>query len=64
MDINHLQIPLFALYNFNKIEDLNLTVYDSEFLKDGYNLDERIQLFESLIWAVENQSYDFKVIKL
>ncbi|HEX8377665.1 MAG TPA: hypothetical protein VF602_07590 [Pedobacter sp.] len=62
MDKKELQIPIFALYNFQSLEDILLTIDDADFLKKSYSLQERMNLYDALKWAKDNPKYDFKSI--
>lgn len=62
MDINNLMVPMFALYNFQSVKDIEFKLDDAEYLKDFYNLDERKDIQQALVWAKENPNFDFKEI--
>ncbi|MFY0483074.1 hypothetical protein ACI6PS_10740 [Flavobacterium sp. PLA-1-15] len=62
MDINNLMIPMFALYNFESIKNIELKLDDAEYLKNFYTLNERQNIGQALLWAKENPSFDFKGI--
>lgn len=62
MDKTYLQIPLFPLYNFESIIGIHFTNDDAEFLKNGYNLEERTKIHEALVWAKDNPDFKFESI--
>ncbi len=57
-----LKIPIFVLYNFQYLNDINFNVIESNAMKDRYNLEERSKIHEDLVWAENNPNYDFKSI--
>ncbi|MEL1244675.1 hypothetical protein AAEO56_10420 [Flavobacterium sp. DGU11] len=61
-NINELMTPVFVLFNFERIEDIEYKMADAEYLKDVSNLDERKRLYSALKWAEKNSNYDFKSI--
>lgn len=62
MDINSLMIPIFALYNFESIKNVELKLDDAEYLNNFYTLNERKNIEQALLWAKENPNFDFKGI--
>jgi len=57
-----LTIPISFLYNVESIEEMILDLRMSNSLKDGYNLDERLNIYDALLWAEQNPNYQFKDI--
>ena len=54
--------PLFALYNFESLSNINFKESDSEYLKNSYDLKERKEIYDALKWAEENSTYQFESI--
>lgn len=57
-----LTIPISFLYNVESIEEMTLDLIMSNTLKNAYNLDERLNIFNALVWAEQNPNYQFKDI--
>ncbi|WBX76599.1 hypothetical protein PG911_18610 [Tenacibaculum ovolyticum] len=56
---NLLMIPIWPLYNMNSVEDIDFDVGLSNYLKRGYDLSKRLEIYGILVWAKENSNYDF-----
>jgi hypothetical protein len=58
----YLMIPIFFLYDIKDIKEINFDSEGSEYLKDGYTLNQRKSIHEALKWTKENPNFDFKGI--
>ncbi len=56
---NLLIIPMWTLYNMKDLEDINFDINLSDYIKRGYNLTKRKELYEVLEWAEDNPNYSF-----
>lgn len=54
-----LTIPIRFLYNVESIEEVKLDLRMSDSIKDWYSLDERLNIFNALVWAEQNPNYQF-----
>lgn len=54
-----LMIPLWPLYNMESLEDINYDNQLADYLKDGYKLEARKDIYNSLVWAKQNPNYNF-----
>lgn len=52
-------IPMWPLYNVSSINDIVFDINLSEYIKRGYNLKKRKDIYESLVWANDNPNYNF-----
>lgn len=55
-----LTIPISFLYNVELIQEMKLDLIMSNTLKNGYNLEDRLSIFNALIWAEQNPNHPFK----
>ena len=55
-------MPLFGLYDIDSLEEVKFTIESSNYIKNGYSLEIRKNIYDSLNWAKENPSFDFKSI--
>ncbi len=55
-------IPIWLLYNVESIDEIEFDLGLSNSIKNGYNLDERLNLFSALERAEQNPSYQFRDI--
>ena len=60
MEKINLMIPIFGLYEINSLKEVFFSIDSSNYLKNGYNLQDRIKIYEDLKWAQDNPGYDFK----
>ena len=56
---NLLIIPIWPLYDVSKINDVIFDKNLSDYIKRGYNLKKRKDIYESLVLANENPNYNF-----
>jgi len=54
---NLLMIPIWLLYNVESIDEVEFDLGLSNSMKDGYNINNRTNLFNALEWAEQNQDY-------
>ncbi|MCS4237449.1 hypothetical protein M2306_002512 [Myroides gitamensis] len=62
MKKNNLMIPIFWLYEISSLEEVKFTLESSNYIKDGYGIEERNNIYEALQWAKDNPNYNFKGI--
>jgi len=62
IDNIELIIPLWELYDLEALDEVIFNVKSSDYLKNGYNLDERKNMYESLKWAELNSDFQFESI--
>jgi len=62
IDNIELIIPLWELYDLESLDEVIFNVKSSDYLKNGYNLDERKNMYESLKWAELNSDFQFESI--
>ena len=58
-----LAIPMYGLHYIDSINDVDYKADDVELFKRDYSLEDRKRIFDSLEWAMNNKSTDFKNIK-
>ena len=56
---NLLMILIWPLYNVSKIDDVIFDKNLSDYIKRGYSLKKRNELYKNLVWANENPNYNF-----
>jgi len=59
---HNLMVPLFPLYNYKSLDEIDLRERDAEYMMKYSSLQERKDLYEDLKWAKANPYYDFKSI--
>jgi hypothetical protein len=62
MDKINLMVQIWELYDLGTLEDAVFTNESSEYLKNGYNLNERKEMYDALKWAENNPSFHFESI--
>jgi hypothetical protein len=56
----YLMIPIWELYNLDSLEEAIFDSESSEYLKNGYNLIERKNIYQALKWSELNIEFNFK----
>ena len=58
----NLMVQIWELYDLDSLDDAIFTVESSEYLKNGYSLPERKNMYDALKWAEKNPNFHFESI--